>query len=200
MSARLRWTSADLAALPDDGTRYEIIDGELYVSKAPGWEHQFVCGEIYAHLQRWSRQSGAGVANIAPGLIFADDDDVIPDVVWISHARLAAILGSDRKLHGAPELIVEVLSPGPSNEQRDREIKLALYSRHAVSEYWILDWQRRTAEVYRHDGRHLQPAARLGARDALESPLLPGFSCLVGDLFPPSPPLLVEDKASPGST
>jgi len=200
VSARLRWTSADLAALPDDGTRYEIIDGELYVSKAPGWEHQFTCLQIANAHHSWSRQSGAGMANIAPGLIFTDDDDVIPDVVWISHARLAAFLGSDRKLHGAPELIVEVLSPGPSNEQRDREVKLALYSRHAVSEYWILDWQRRTAEVYRHDGRRLQPAAQLGAHDTLASPLLPGFSCLVGDLFPPSAPRPVEAEASPGST
>src|SRR5262245_32172718 len=62
MSAALRWTSADLAALPDDGKRYEIIDGELYISQQPHWHHQRACGKIAAVLDAWSRQTGAGEA------------------------------------------------------------------------------------------------------------------------------------------
>src|SRR5437870_329244 len=108
MSTKLRWTAADLALFPDplDDTRYEIIDGELYVSKQPSVEHQYICSEVTAELRAWSRTTGAGVALPAPGLIFAEDDNVAPDVVWVSAERLARILGADGKLHAAPELVV----------------------------------------------------------------------------------------------
>ena len=87
MSHSLRYTSTDLEGLPDvDGTRYEIIDGELFVSKAPQWEHQYVSGRIFMMLEAWNDQTGIGVASPAPGLIFSPDNDVIPDVVWISRA------------------------------------------------------------------------------------------------------------------
>ena len=86
-------------------------------------------------LQEWSTQAATGVPNLAPGVIFADDDAVVPDVVWASTARLATALEADGKLHAAPELAVEVLSPGASNERRDREATLKLYSRRSVAEY-----------------------------------------------------------------
>ena len=182
MTTELRWTSADLDVLPDDGKRYEIVDGELYVSKQPHWDHQEVCGRIYAALLAWSSQTGAGRASIAPGVIFAEDDDVAPDVVWASSARLTHGL-RDGKLYAAPELAVEVLSPGMANERRDREAKLKLYSRRDVDEYWIVDWRARTIEVYRRAGAALQQAATLTATDVLESPLLPGFSNRVDAFF-----------------
>src|ERR671923_134973 len=78
MSTALRWTSADLAVLPDDGKRYEIIDGELYISRQPHWHHQQACVKLCAALEAWSTQTGAGEANLAPGVIFAEDDDVAP--------------------------------------------------------------------------------------------------------------------------
>src|SRR5439155_2715093 len=113
MRATHRFTSSDLDAFPDnDGKRYEIIDGELYVSKQPHLYHQFVCTELVSRLQQWSDQHKQGRAAIAPGVIFADDDDVAPDIVWMSTGRMATILAPDGKLHAAPELIVEVLSPG----------------------------------------------------------------------------------------
>src|SRR5437870_8773938 len=121
MATTLRWTSADLEAMPDNGKRYEIIDGELYMSKQPHYHHQYTCGEIHGHLRSWSKQTGAGRVIFAPGLIFADDDDVAPDVVWISDQRLAVALREDGKFHDAPELVIEVLSPGFANEKRDRE-------------------------------------------------------------------------------
>ncbi|MBO0783533.1 MAG: Uma2 family endonuclease, partial [Ktedonobacteraceae bacterium] len=124
----LRWTSRDLELLPDN-KRYDIVDGELYVSKQPDWQHQFVCVRISMFLQLWSDQTQAGMVNFAPGVIFDDDDDVVPDVVWISRDRLKSALQADGKLHSCPELVVEVLSPGPTNERRDREVKLKLYSR-----------------------------------------------------------------------
>ena len=183
-TAALRWTSADLEVLPDDGKQYEIIDGELYVSRKPDLEHQLTSGHIFVALHQWSRATGSGVAIIEPGIIFAEDDDVAPDVVWVSHSRLAAIRGTDGKLHAAPELVVEVLSPGATNERRDREAKLKLYSRQGVHEYWIADWQHRQVQAFRRQNAALHLAATLFAQDILESPLLPGFSCPVADLFP----------------
>ena len=181
--ASLRWTSKDLESMPDDGKRYEIVDGELYMSKQPHWDHQFVANQIWEALQIWSRQTKAGRANIAPGVIFADDDDVAPDVVWVSRERLAAALLPDGKLHAAPELAVEVLSPGTANATRDREAKLKLYSRRGVLEYWIVNWQERYLEVYRREQAALKLQSTLYENDVLQSPNLPGFSCLVGQIF-----------------
>jgi Uma2 family endonuclease len=183
VNTTLRWTSADLSAFPDDGKRYEIIDGELYVSKQPHWHHQKACTNILLLLQQWSLESGLGTANMAPGLIFADDNDVAPDVVWISSKRIKTALEEDGKLHSAPELVVEVVSKGFQNERRDREIKLKLYSRRGVSEYWIADWFNEKIEVFRRENAELKLTATLLADDRLESPLLPGFSCQVADIF-----------------
>lgn len=188
MATALRWTSADLEVMPDNGKRYEIIDGELYVSKQPHYHHQYTCTEITAQLHGWSKQTGRGRVIAAPGLIFAEDDDVAPDVVWISDQRLAAALGEDGKLHDAPELVIEVLSPGLANEKRDRDAKLKLYSRRGVDEYWIIDWQTHSVEVYCRENLALRLIATLRESDLLETQLLPGFSCLVESLF---------DKISP---
>jgi Uma2 family endonuclease len=183
MSTTTRWTSADLEALPDDGNRYEIIDGELYMSTQPHFFHQFVCSAIVYELRRWNKKKDLGEVVIAPGLVFADDDDVAPDVVWISSSKLASALWPDGHLHEAPELVVEVLSPGPVNERRDRVAKLDLYSRRGVSEYWIVSWQARTIDVFRSNQSRLTLVRTLGEIDKLTSPFLPGFSCSVSDLF-----------------
>ena len=183
MRTALRWTSADLAVLPDDGKRYEIIDGELYRSRQPHWHHQRACGKLFAVLEAWSVHTGSGEANLAPGVIFAEDDDVAPDVVWISQARRATALGSDGHLHTAPELVVEILSPGATNERRDRGAKLKLYSRRGVLEYWIVDWRAQQVEVYRREALALRLVATLYSTDTLTSPLLSSFACEVATLF-----------------
>jgi Uma2 family endonuclease len=176
-------TSADLGLLPEDGKLYELIEGELYVSRQPSWDHQFTCVRLFRFLDEWNEQTDLGVVNAAPGLIFAEDDDVAPDVIWISHPKLKQALGDDRKLHSAPELVIEVLSPSQSNQQRDRQAKLNLYSRRGVLEYWIVNGQEREVEIYRPDGISLRFCVTLGSEDLLESPLLPAFSCPVSGLF-----------------
>ena len=181
--ATLRWTSRDLELLPDDGKRYEVVDGELYVSKQPHLDHQLVCSRIWELLQVWSRQTKAGVAIFAPGVIFADDDDVAPDVVWINQKRLATAVQPDGKLHSAPDLAVEVLSPGSTNARRDREVKLKLYSRRGVLEYWIVNWQERYVEVYQRENAELKHAKTLYESDVLQSPILPSFACQIGQIF-----------------
>ena len=179
----LRWTSRDLEFLPDDGKRYEIIDGELYISRQPHWNHQLVCLRLGSILDAWSLEAKVGMANIAVGIIFSDDNDVAPDVVWISRERLAAALQLDGKLHSAPELVVEVLSPGANNAARDRETKLKLYSRRGIMEYWIVNWQERYLEIYRREGAILKNYSTLYEGDTLDSPFLPGFSCPVSQIF-----------------
>ena len=87
MTTSLRWTSKDLEALPGDDKRYEIIDGELYVSRQPHYYHQRVCLRFAFLLETWTNHTSNGEVNFAPGVIFAEDDDVAPDVIWISSAR-----------------------------------------------------------------------------------------------------------------
>jgi Uma2 family endonuclease len=123
------------------------------------------------------------MASLAPGLIFAEDDHVAPDVVWISRERLAAALEPDGRLHGAPEIVAEVLSPGSGNERRDRQTTRKLYARRGVQEYWIVDWRKRQVEVFRRAEATLQQTATLFAEADLTSPLLPGFACGVEALF-----------------
>jgi Uma2 family endonuclease len=179
----LPWTSQDLEMLPNNGKHYEIINGELYVSTQPHYYHQRVCGLVFKLLDDWSEQTEAGEANLAPGLIFAEDDDVAPDVIWTSRERLATALQPDGKLHAAPELVVEVLSPGVTNERRDREFKLRLYSRRGVLEYWIISWQEKRLEIYRREETLLKLHSTLYETDTLQSPLLPDFRCQVSQLF-----------------
>jgi Uma2 family endonuclease len=146
-----------------------------------------VCTRLGGRLDAWSVETGAGLAAGAPGLIFAEDDDVAPDLVWISQARLAAFLRGG-KLHGAPELVVEVLSPGATNRERDRGTKRKLYARRGVDEYWIVDWERWTVTVYRRAGADLALVATLGAGSTLTSPLLPRWALPLDQLFAGLPP------------
>lgn len=179
----VRWTTADLEVFSGDRVnRYEIIDGELFVTRAPHWEHQAICISIGAVLKAWSDESGLGKPAIAPGIVFADSDNVIPDVVWVSSDRLERSLDEAGHLTAAPELVVEVLSPGEKNEKRDREVKLKLYSVQGVQEYWIVDGKQKV-EVYRREKAVLKLAATLFSQFILTSPLLPGFCCVVAKLF-----------------
>jgi Uma2 family endonuclease len=187
VSVRERLTVADLAHIPQpvDDTRYELIDGELYVSTQPSLDHQFTSHQFGGELRSWDQQTGLGVTFPAPGLIFAEDEVVAPDVVWVRRDRLGQIRGADGKLHAAPDLVLEVLSPGRRNRERDLELKLDLYSRYGVEEYWIADWMDRTVQVFRRQDARLRLVVTLRAGDTLTSPLLPGFAVAVGGLFPP---------------
>ncbi len=176
-----RFTTRDIDAFPDNQFyRYEIMDGELYVTKAPSWEHQIVSGNIIKVLGTWDEDARLGEVGPAPGLVFAEDEAVIPDVVGVRRDRRAGIVDGAGHFTGPPDLVVEILSPGVSNRRRDREIKLDFYNRWGVPEYWIVDWEARLLEIYRGG---LNLAAILHEGDLLTSPLLPGFSCPVTSLF-----------------
>ena len=187
MSVTRRYTSADLEQIePKHGDRYEIIDGELYVTHAPSGHHQYAADEMSTALRVWSHQTRRGMSFAAAGLIFNPEDDVIPDVLWVRAERLPAAFDAAGHFVIAPDLVVEVLSPGARDVRRDRQVKLALYSREGVEEYWIVDTRRREVHVYRRDGRTLHHLTTLSGDDVLESPVLPGFSLSVDRLWAPS--------------
>jgi len=185
VSPSIRWTTRDLDAMPDDGgwKRYEIIDGDLFVTRAPHIRHQSAAGKLQVRLENWSEMTGRGSAFQTPGVIFTPTDAVIPDVVWISQDRLANGVDAAGHLIVAPELMIEVLSPGDLNEQRDKEVKLKLYSLHGVQEYWIANWQLKNLEIYRRTNAQLHLIATLLEADTLTSPLLPGFSTPIAQIF-----------------
>ena len=181
--SQLLWTSADLELLPDNNNRYEIIDGELYVTRAPHNKHQDTCGNFCYELKAWSKLTGLGYTVTGAGLIFGDNDDVIPDVMWMTKEKYAALIDDTGHFRGAPDLVIEVLSAGTENEKRDREVKLKLYSSRGVLEYWIADWRAKQIQIYRRENGILKLAMTLFASDTLTSTLLPEFSCLISQVF-----------------
>jgi Uma2 family endonuclease len=183
MVAQLQWNSTDLDLLPENGDRYEIIAGELFVTRAPHHQHQKTCGRFFTALDNWSRLTSLGVASIGAGLIFGDNDDVIPDVMWMGTEKYQYLIDDSGHFGGAPDLAIEVLSAGKENERRDRSCKLKLYSIHGVLEYWIADWRAKQVEIYRRDRGVLQLQMTLFASDFLTSPLLPKFNCAIAEIF-----------------
>lgn len=196
------FTVTDLELFPEDGNRYEVIDGELYVSSAPDLRHQFALDRLVVGLSAWcDATSGRGTLVSGPGIVFAFDTGVIPDLVWVREGRLATIVVDPAtgrpagRFFQAPDLLVEIVSPGSDSERRDRDIKLKLYARRGAREYWIVDYRRRTVEVHRRTpAAALALAATLGEADELTSPLLPDFTLPVARIFalPPGLASLLE--------
>jgi len=176
-------TIADLEATPDDGNRYELIDGELYVSTAPSTFHQSVLMNLGALLWNYLREHPIGTVYPGVGVIFDDHNAAVPDLVYASRGRLRDTLVGGR-LTGPPEIAIEILSPGSTNENRDRHIKLNLYAARGVDEYWILDPENRSVEIHRRsDAGALDSRVNLRGADQLTTALLPGFSAQVDELF-----------------
>ena len=144
MSAtRITWR--DTLLMPEDGNRYEAIAGALYVTPAPTVRHQRVSKKLFTALVRLLEEAGYGEVLYAPvGVEFPDSaEGVQPDIVYVSRER-SDIIGEDW-IRGAPDLVVEVVSP--STAERDRTIKRKLYERHGVKQYWIVDPDTKTVEV-----------------------------------------------------
>jgi len=179
----LRLTNADIESMPEDGNRYEVIDGELFVSSAPSYVHQMILGRILRLIGNYLDRNPIGSIVAGIGVIFDEYTGVIPDLVFASKERLRKILGGGR-FQAAPEIAIEILSPGPSNQRRDRHAKRNLYAARGVEEYWLFDPESRTLEVYRRDpaGELVSQGSLLGD-DPLTSPVLPGFSAPVSRFF-----------------
>jgi Uma2 family endonuclease len=175
-------TINDLDAMPDDSNRYEIIEGELFVSRAPSLIHQRVSGNLFVTFRTYLDYNPIGEVLATPGIIFSDFNGVIPDLVFINYEQRDEIASGDR-INGAPELVVEILSPGAENERRDRIAKRQLYGRYGVKEYWVVNPYKRTVEVYLLEGQTLKLQATYTEQDELASTVLPGFTCKVESIF-----------------
>ena len=179
----LRLTNADLEAMPEDGNRYEVIDGELYVSSAPSFFHQTTLMNIGGAFLDYLREHPIGRIIPGVGVIFDDYNCVIPDLIFVTYERLRKTLAGGR-FHAAPEIVIEILSPGSSNQRRDRQIKRNLYAARGASEYWIVDPENRSVEVHRrNEADELVLEKSLLQGDELTSGLLPEFSLPVDALF-----------------
>jgi Uma2 family endonuclease len=176
-------TIADLEATPDDGNRYELIEGELYVSTAPSYLHQRILMKIAIPVSGFLAVHPIGEILPGIGVIFDDFNGVIPDLVFFTSERKGHILAGGR-LTAAPDIAIEIVSPGSSNERRDRQIKRKLYSTHGVGEYWIVDPETRSVDLYRKRKQGgLILAAKLQIEDELVSTILQGFRLPVQSIF-----------------
>ena len=176
-------TVDDWEAMPHgNGNRYEIIEGELFVSCSPGLTHQIVLTNLIYLIRSFLEAHPIGVVVTTPGLILSDYSGVIPDLVFFRHERRDGIVTGER-LTGPPDLVIEILSPGSENTRRDRVAKLQLYSKHKVPEYWILDPEKLVLEKYRLGGNFLNLVETLQYDEVLSTQQLPGFSCMISRIF-----------------
>ncbi|MEO8378628.1 MAG: Uma2 family endonuclease [Acidobacteriota bacterium] len=172
----IKLTYEDFAAIPDDGRRHEILDGEHYVNPAPNIRHQTLLVRLILALGNHLDQHPVGLLYPAPcDVVFSENDVVEPDLVFVSNEHTHIV--TSLNIRGVPDLLVEILS---SNRRHDKRVKFDRYERAGVPEYWIVDPDDDVVEVYRQSaGRFVR--ADIG--DTLSSPLLPGFVLSVRELF-----------------
>ncbi|HKH48078.1 MAG TPA: Uma2 family endonuclease [Thermoanaerobaculia bacterium] len=179
------WTYADYLRLPDDGLRYEVIRGTLYVSPSPSYDHQHCVTKLGAFLTLFVDQNRLGIVLVAPfdiRLPEAIGDPVQPDVVFIRRDRQPR--SGDVRFDGVPDLAVEVLSRG--NWRFDRNVKLPAYRDAGIPEAWLIDPVGRTVEVYVLDAAQKDYVLleRRGVGETVSSSLLAGLRLDVASLFP----------------
>jgi Uma2 family endonuclease len=138
------WTYEDYAAIPEDGKRYEVVDGVLFMTPAPDIAHQEIVGEIFAHLRNYVKLKGLGRVFVSPVDVRLDASTIVqPDVLVILNTHLERI--AEKRILGAPDLVVEVASP--ATKEHDRHKKRTAYALAGVPEYWIVDPTERNVEV-----------------------------------------------------
>ena len=181
-SAQPLLTVAYLETLPDDNNRYELIAGELFVSCAPGLPHQLVLHRLQVAFAKYLEVNPIGIVAPGAGAVFSDYDSVIPDIVFVLNDRWEKIVANDRFI-AAPNLVIEVVSPGKENRNRDFHAKRELYGKYGVEEYWIVDRENRLVTIFRLRDEQLGETVTLHDSDQLTSPLLPGFAVDVTAMF-----------------
>ena len=185
LQARHGWTYSDLVALPDDHLRHELIDGEHVVTPSPAIPHQVIVWNLTEALGPYLRAHPIGTALTGPVDVKLSPHTVlVPDLVYFTAARFADVV-NEKHATAAPDLVVEILSPG--TRRRDKGRKRAVYDREGVREYWMMDPEARSVTVLR------RPRAGAGLTDVtvltlvdhgiLESPLFPGLQIPLREVF-----------------
>ena len=167
-------TVADLDLMPDDYNRYELFEGEVFVSRAPGLPHQRILTNLLILFELHLKEHPVAKVWPTPGVIFDDFNAAIPDIVFVSNEHIEAI-ASGEKVTDAPDLVIEIVSPGVENGRRDRTVKRQAYSKFEVREYWVVDQYQQTIEVYRLEQGQLMLVTTLANNEQLTTLLLPAF-------------------------
>jgi Uma2 family endonuclease len=179
---RIRMTVEEFKQLPESNVPTELIDGEVIVSPTPIYRHQEIVGDTYYFLKQIAKQNPTlGTAVVAPMDVWLGEDCVQPDVFWVSGPESRCKLVEDGYWYGAPDLVVEVLSP--STAYRDRQTKFNLYQQHGVREYWLADPEGQYVEVFiLEQGKFVRQGA-FGPDDTFGSPVFGGLSVNVSELL-----------------
>lgn len=175
-----RWTVAEYERLPDDGQRYELIDGVLRMAPALAPDHQSVSGLIFYYLMQYVQIAGHGRVFTAPIDVELSTTTVVqPDVAALLHGGAATI--TPQRIVGPPDLVVEVASPGTASY--DRREKRDLYAAAGVREYWIADPGYRTVELLTLDGAIYRAEYVYRGQAVIPSIVVPGWNVATDALF-----------------
>ena len=175
-----KFTYEDYRTAPPD-KRYELLDGELLLTPAPNLKHQRLQLRLGMRLAQFIEERGLGELFFAPcDVVLSDTDVVQPDLLFVSRERRHLLSNGDN-VQGAPDLVVEILSPATA--ERDRGYKRSLYARHGVKEYWVVDPVAETVSILLTRGGALAVAHTFGRNETLRSPLLAGFELDLDDVF-----------------
>lgn len=180
--AGVKLTYDDYLLFPDDGQRHELIGGEHYVTPSPRPRHQTILVNLTGMIWNYLQEHPVGRVFTAPlDVILSNYDIVEPDLLYLSHERASEVLRD--WVHGAPDLVVEIGSPG--TRRRDETIKKRLYERFAVSEYWVVDPELDVIKVYRRSEERYVRVAELSleSNEVLTTPLLPGLEMPLSRIF-----------------
>jgi Uma2 family endonuclease len=174
-----RFTYQDYLKTPDD-KQYELIEGDLVMTPSPVPYHQWISKNIGYEVERFVREKDPGKVFYAPCDVYLDDENVLqPDILFISKERRSII--GEKNIQGAPDLVIEILSEATA--YRDLVKKKKLYERFGVKEYWIVDPQEKTIEIYAHQGKDFVRIKTFSEIDTLESPFLAGLRIELSSVF-----------------
>lgn len=176
---KIKFTYQDYLLTPED-KRYELIEGDLFMTPSPTWNHQTISTNLYEKLNDFVKKNKLGFVRFAPIDVVLSDEDVIqPDILFISHERKNRI--TKENVRGAPDLVVEIISPGTEN--RDKVIKKKLYGRYGAIEMWIVDSNVKTIELIGWEGSQFKTLQTFPQNSTFESPLLKDFCFPVKEIF-----------------
>jgi Uma2 family endonuclease len=172
-------TVDDYRVLPTEGPRCELIEGDIHMLPSPSEFHQQASNKLAWFLESMIMQGSEGALFHAPFDVFLDESNAVqPDLLWISDENLARL---DQGFHGAPDLVVEILSP--TNSTRDLEVKRRLYQAHSAREIWIVDPLLKTVQIDRLGAHGYEEPRHFGVDDTVTTPLLPGLAIPLQRVF-----------------
>jgi Uma2 family endonuclease len=175
-----RLTKEDYRQLPDSGPRYQLVEGELYMSPAPNRYHQTISRNLEFMLMKYLERRPLGELYHAPFDVYLSEHDVYqPDLVFVKKDNFEVL--TDAGVEGTPDWVAEILSP--SNAYLDKKAKLRGYARTGVAELWLIDPDTHLVHVYHLQDDAQKPAATYGEKDTFVSPHFPGLNIRVADIF-----------------